>query len=201
MTDSTYWKATAPDGTDFYTGTADYAGALATGEPLPELSGDGAFPGCGWYHLATVPTGCVGMEWPCRLFEVEPVGQVQRATEHPHKIGCTSVRVLREVQAHRVFGPQGAQVVALIDRAARLTRDEDERLYAAWHAAWYAARGAARDAAWGAARGAARDVACALVARDLIGQHDGWDRMAYDLLTRTWRRAIGPIHPDDEDLT
>ena len=62
--DMTYWKATQPDGTDFHTGTVDYAAALASGEPLPELSGDGGFPGPGWYHLATVPTECVGMSWP-----------------------------------------------------------------------------------------------------------------------------------------
>ena len=38
----TYWKATRTDGTDFHTGTVDYAAALASGEPLPELSGDHA---------------------------------------------------------------------------------------------------------------------------------------------------------------
>ena len=188
----TYWKATRPDGTDFYTGTVDYAGALASGEPTPALSGEGEFPGEGWYHLATVPTECVGMSWPCRLFEAEPVGDQTLDTEHPHKIGCSSVRVVREVDGHIALGPQGAEVAALIARTRALPGDEAERL----GAAWYAARGAARDAAWCATWVAA----LALVSRDLIGQHPGWDQDAYDLLTGPWRQTIGPIHPDDAPM-
>ena len=227
-----YYKATRPDGADFYTGTVNYAAALASGEPLPELSGDGEFPGPGWYHLATVPTECVGMSWPCRLFEVEPVGDVFMTLRHPHKIGARSVRVLREVEAHRVFGPQGEQVAALIERCRTLSSAELDRLYAArgtargtawhaaldaawdaaWHAALDAARAAAWDAAWDAARAAAwgaawdaaldaaRDAARGLLCRDLIGQHDGWDQDAYDLLTGPWRDVIGPIHPDDAPM-
>jgi hypothetical protein len=163
--DMTYWKATQPDGTDFYTGTVDYAAALASGEPLPELSGDGEFPGPGWYHLATVPTECVGMSWPCRLFEVEPVGDQMADSEHPYKVGCSSVRVVREVDGHVALGPQGAEVVALISRASALTGDEVGRLGAAWDAALYAAaRGAARGTALGAAWDAAWDAAGARVA-------------------------------------
>jgi hypothetical protein len=218
--DMTYWKATRTDGTDFRTGTVDYAGALASGEPLPELSGAVAFPGPGWYHLATVPTECVGMSWPCRLFEVEPVGDVLMASAHPHKIGATAVRVLREIEAHRVFGPQGVQVAALIERCVTLTADDVRRLGATrdaardatlgttWDAAWDATRVAARVAAWDtalyaaagdAARDAALGAAWGLLLRDLIGQYPGWDQDAYDLLTGPWRQVIGPIHPDDGD--
>ena len=237
----TFYKATRPDGTDFYTGTVNYAAALASGEPTPALSGEGEFPGRGWYHLATVPTECVGMSWPCRLFEVEPVGDQVVDSEHPHKIGCAAVRVVREVDGHIALGPQGAEVVALIGRTRTLTGDEVKRLgaargaawYATGYAAWYAAGDAARDAAWGAAgyaawyaagdavrdaaRGAvgyvawdaardaawdaawyaARDAAVALVSRDRIGHHPGWDQAAYDLLTGPWRSVIGPAHPDD----
>ena len=223
-----FLKSTRLDGTDFYSGQVDYASALASGEPLPELSGDVEFPGGGWYHLATVPTECVGMSWPCRLFEVEPVGDVCMDTAHPHKIGARSVRVLREIEAHRVFGPQGEQVAALIECCRTLSAAELDRLYTAWYAAGYAARYAARhaaraaryaaryaarDAAWLAARdaaraaagdaagAAARAAACALTVRDLIGQRDGWDQAAYDALTGPWRRTIGPIHPDDEAVT
>ena len=32
-----FYKATRSDGTDFYTGLVNYAAALASGEPLPEL--------------------------------------------------------------------------------------------------------------------------------------------------------------------
>jgi hypothetical protein len=192
----TYWKATRPDGTDFYTGTVDYAAALASGEPTPALSGGGEFPGSGWYHLATVPTECVGMSWPCRLFEVEPVGDQTLDTEHPYKIGCSSVRVVREVDGHVALGPQGAEVAALIGRTRTLTGDEAKRL----DAAWYAAGEAAWDAAWDAARDAALGAAWGLLLRDLIGQHPGWDQDAYDLLTGPWRDAIGPIHPDDAPM-
>ena len=137
---SVYYKATRPDGRDFYTGTVDYAAALASGEPLPELRGGAAFPGGGWYHLATVPTECVGMSWPCRLFEVEPVGDMMMDNAHPHKIGCRSVRVLREIEAHRVFGPQGEQVAALIECCRTLSAAELDRLYTAWVAAQDAAQ-------------------------------------------------------------
>ena len=220
----TFYKSVRPDGTDFYTGTVDYAGALASGDPTPALPGEGEFPGEGWYHLATVPTECVGMLWPCRLFEVEPVGDQTLDTEHPYKIGCSSVRVVREVDGHIALGPQGHEVAALIGRTRTLTGDEAERLgtaldaaryaaryaagyaaldaaryaaryaagYAAWYAARYAAGYAALDAAWGAA--------LALVSRDRIGHHPGWDQDAYDRLTGPWRQVIGPIHPDDAPM-
>lgn len=86
-----------------------------------------------------------------------------------------------------VFGPQWEQVCALVLRAARLTREESSALDAALDAA--------RGAAWDAARG----VAGALVVRDVIGTH-GFTQDHYDTLTRPWRTAIGPVHPDDEVL-
>jgi len=225
----TFYKAVRPDGTDFYTGTVDYAGALASGKQTSVLSGSGPFPGEGWYHLATVPTECVGMRWPCRLFEVEPVGDQVVDSEHPYKVGCSSVRVVREVDGHIALGPQGAEVVALISRIKALSADEVGQLgdalgaalgavldaawdaaryaarYAAQDASWYAAQDAARGAAWDAARdaaqgaalAAARCAAGALVSRDLIGHHPGWDQAAYDRLTGPWRSVIGPVHPDD----
>ena len=191
---SSYYKATRPDGTDFYTGTVDYGAALASGDTIRLDSDETEFPGPGWLHLATVPTECDGMTWPCRLFEVEPVGEFHRGEGHPYKIGCREVRVLRELPAHEAFGPQGEQVAALIERARCLTAAEIKRL----HAAWYAARAAARYTAWDAAGYAAGDAAgyaaWSLVARDLISTD------AYDTLTRPWGEVIGPIHPDDPDM-
>ena len=211
---SSYYKATRPDGTDFYTGTVDYGAALASGDTIRLDSDETEFPGPGWLHLATVPTECDGMTWPCRLFEVEPVGDVHHDEDHPHKIGCREVRVLRELPAHEAFGPQGEQVAALIERARCLTAAEIKRLHAAgdaaWDAAraaaWDAARAAARYAAWDAARAAAGyaagdaagyaagDAAWSLVARDLISAEH------YTALTGPWRSALGPIHPDDDDM-
>ena len=207
-----YFKSTRTDGTDFYTGSVDYAAALTSGEPLPELPGDVQFPGPGWYHLATVPTECVGMSWPCRLFEVEPVGDVFMDNAHPRKIGSRSVRVLREIEAHHVFGPQGEQVAALIERCRTLSVAGLDRLAATWYATRGSVPGVARGSASAAASAADRhvaltvaryaagdagDAAVALLCRDLIGQHDGWDQDAYDRLTGPWRDVIGPIHPDD----
>lgn len=201
---STYFKAVRPDGTDFYTGTIDYAAALG-GEPvtLPVVPD----PECctsNVLHASTVPAETlVGGSWPCRLFEVTgtPVA------EEGHKRGFFSLAVVREIDAHQALGPHGEQVAAMIDRAGKLTVGEAEKLaaaqyaarpaaqYAAWyaardaaqHAAWYAARAAARDAAWCAAR----DAALALVVRDLISKEH------YDLLTGPWAQVIGPAHPDD----
>ena len=224
--DMTYWKATRLNGTDFHTGTVDYAAALTSGVPVTApvigLANDHRFPGPKWLHMATVPTECVGMSWPCRLFEVEPADdRGDHRPRHAHKVGATAVRVLAEVDAHVALGPQGVQVAALIDRCGTLTADEVSRLNAARgtvrgvatrDATRGIARGTARVAAWdatlyaatpGAVRGTARDAALgaawALLLRDLIGQHPGWDQDAYDLLTGPWRQTIGPIHPDDGD--
>lgn len=190
----TFWKATRPDGTDFYSGTIDYAAALTSGQPVtvPEVGDPSCCTGT-VLHASTVPTETLtGGSWPCRLFEV--VGTP--VAEEWHKRGFFSLTVVREVDAHLALGPQGEHVAALIDRAERLDHQEASDLRSAVGAA-------GRDTAWVAIRGTSRvaavDAARALVVRDLIGQH-GFTQEHYDLLTRPWRTAIGPIHPDDEDL-
>ena len=175
-----FWKATRPDGTDFYTGSIDYAAALESGEPLPELSG-GEFPGEGWYHVGVHPPSCLGMRWPCRLFVVEPVGPVEH--EGQDKAGVRSLRVVEERPAHESLGPQGKHVAALIERAGSLTAEEACRLDAARNAARDAAWDAAWYADWYAARGAARYTdyaALALLVRDLISAEH------YRTLTGPW---------------
>ncbi len=121
--------------------------------------------------------------------------------------------------------PQAAQIDALIERAARLTSVECERLIEARRPVWNkagiaardSARAAARAAAWFATRDTARAAARsavrawfvaqdasaaaeALVVRDLIDETTDWNRAAYDVVTSPWRRVVGPIHPDDEVL-
>ena len=118
-----------------------------------------------------------------------------------------------------VFGPQWAEIVALVRRAAVLTEDETARLgavrlsasgselYMAWSSARDAtalgtARLAGSIAAMGAAlgsgvRNAVGDAATALAIRDRIG-HYSFTQEHYDLLTEAWATAIGPVHPDDE---
>ena len=170
---TTCYKAVRPDGRDFHSGTVRWLPPV--GEPLPDgglvvrhptarrwSNGAGA---AAYLSVSTVATDCTGMEWPCRLAEVEQVpgyGVHKVGGDLPHKRASVAWRVVREVDAHLALGPQGVEVAAIIERASRLTADEMTRLYAARNAAWNAAarNAAARDAAWAAAwDAAARDAA------------------------------------------
>ena len=211
-----YYKATRPDGTDFRTGTIDYAAALG-GDPitLPETPD----PKCctaDVLHASDVPTETlIGGSWPCRLFVVEGEPVAQRG----HKYGFFSLRVIEDVDARLALGPNADAVIAVIERAAKITSEEAEELAAereaaggtawgtAWYAAWYAERlaaleaagGAAWDAALEAAGGAAWDdvwvtaweaaggAAQAVAVRDLISDED------YQALVGPWESVFGPI--------
>ena len=211
---TTFYKATRPDGTDFHTGLVDYGAALASGEPVTHpgdvrsATGDAAT----YLSVSTSAADCTGFQWPCRLFAVEPVDPwTPHATDLPNKRACLSLRVVEELPAWQVFGPNGERVAAIVDRASRLTADEVDRLDAAWDAArdaagaaaraaaraaawaaawdaalaaaWDAARDAARDAAWAAARAAAR-ASIAETVRDLITPEQ------YELLAGPWNTVI-----------
>ena len=192
-----YYKATRPDGTDFHTGTVDYAAALDSGEVITHPAAEpGAEDAVYYLSLSTSPTDCTGLSWPCRLFAVDPVGPtwVPHPASLPNKVACVSGRVVEELPATDALGPHGEQIVALIERCKTISLVEAENLYAAGDAAGDAAGAVARAAAWYAAGAAA-----GLLVRDLIGQH-GFTQQHYDTLTRPWRTAIGPIHPDDPDL-
>ena len=209
----THYKATRLDGTDFLSGRVDYGSALLSGEPvehpvkMPWRLRD--LPPH-YLSVATVPTGCEGMKWPCRLFRVEPVGRLRQSLSYPHVRGVAALRVVEELPGHMALGPQGEHVAALIERTRLLTDAEVEGLRAArdaargiaWDAAWDAARDAARDAAWDTARNAAwdaargvlavEDAALALLVRDLLAPEH------YRTLTAPWAQVVGgPVHPDD----
>ena len=214
-----YYKCVRPNGTDFFTGTVQWAppvgheGEWVVRHPTATEIGD---PPSEYLSVSTVATACKGMKWPCRLLTVEAVGDVIKPEPGflPNKLAGVAFRVTGERPAHESLGPQGEHVAALIEHASHLTVDELDRVdasrYAVWDAAWGAAWAAAWDAAWVAARGAARaaagdaagDAACgaargavrALLARDLITTE------RYNTLTRPWRTVIGPIHPDDPEL-
>ena len=187
VTPFAYWKAVREDGTDFYTGTVQWAPesgdipaeGLVVTHPTSTVWGERHAT-----HLcaSTSPTDCTGFKWPCRLLEVEPVAEV-----HEHegcKVSALSWRVVRELPAIQALGPQGAAAAALIDGLRRLDAEALARLdiaaWAAWDAAWeaardaarvaarVAARDAARVAAWDAARDAAWYAAVALATWDLI---------------------------------
>lgn len=214
---ATFFKAVRPDGTSFHDPGFRWAtepgGVTAHPNPGSDVGG--------YLSASVVPTDCTGMDWPCRLLEVEPVGGVWTPDRShlPNERAAHAWRAVREVPAHLALGPQGEHVAALIERAARLTRDESSELGAAWGLAWGLAWGAAWDAAEDAARIAAviaagnaagnaawdaagysaghsaghsaGDAAGALLVRDLIATEQ------YDALTLPWRQVVGPIHPDD----
>lgn len=192
-----YYKCVRLDGTDFFTGAVQWAppegyeGEWIVRHPTATEIGTDAGS---YLSVSTTPTDCLGMEWPCRLFEVEAVGETQPG-RYENKVKGVAFRVVRELDAHRVFGPQGEYVAALIERVGRLTDAETDQLAAAaWAAARIAARDAARDAAGDAAGDAAWDAAWGLLVRDLLSPR------RYDTLTRPWASVIGKVHPDDADI-
>lgn len=161
-----YYKATRPDGTDFHTGTIRYeVGQTVTHPSANRVEDDPAT----YLSVSTAPTDCTGFSWPCRLFTVEGHGRSLRATNLPNKRCFSSLTVVEEMPAFLAFGPQGEQVVAVLERCQTVTADEAARLGAAWDATWAATWGvpwgAAWCAAWGAALAAARCAArCAALA-------------------------------------
>ena len=196
-----YYKAIRPDGSSFHDPTFRWlpddgiipAGGWLVEHPHPaaRVGRDSGADASEHLSVATVATDCTGMSWPCRLLAVEPVGRARKDDQYPHKRRVRAARVVAELSATDVLGPQGVHVAAWIERVGSLTADELDRWDAAWDAARDAAWDAARDAARSAAGFAAEFAALALLVRDLIsGEH-------YDALTRPWRVAIGPCHPDD----
>lgn len=92
-----------------------------------------------WLDVKPDETLGLVQPWPCRLLEVEPLGDV---IDWHRDIPCVlQVRVVREIEAWLALGPQGEYVAALIDRAKRLTRQEAQKLadapeISAWHDQW-----------------------------------------------------------------
>lgn len=203
-----YWKATRLNGTDFFTGAIDYAYAQATGQPVVHPRPERGCSARGYFSVATTATDCTGMEWPCRLFVVEPIGEtwVPDSLCLPNKVACTQMQVVKEVPAVLALGPQGEHVAALIEQIEALPREEWDRLVGALELETYeraeraerAAHDNNRAAAWCASL-SWETVAAALVVRDLIGRGD-FAQEDYDVMTADWRTIIGPIHPDDVDL-
>lgn len=194
------YKATNPKGRDFHTDTLDYAAALASGEVLMHPDSKKIVPNRPHTYLSVSVEPAetlIGGRWPARLFRVEAVGEVVGGLEASrYKRAVLGVRVVEELPAWMVLGPNGEDVVALIERARTLTADEIKRMSvdrdaardAAWGAAWNAARNAGRGAVWYAARGVARGVvwgAVTITVRDLITQEH------YDTLMAPWRAGVG----------
>ena len=205
----TYYKAVRPDGTDFYTGTVQWApesGDIPTEGIVVAHPTSTAWEKDHSTHLcaSAAPADCAGFDWPCRLLALEPLSEVHRHAGS--KRSALSWRVVRELPAVEALGPQGAAVVALVDGLGRLDAAEIAALVAAELDTWDAARAATRPparaaaraaareaawyAAWYAARAAARDAAAALVAWDLITP--GYR----DILTAPIRTALPDLWAD-----
>ena len=162
----TYFKAVRVDGTSFHDPNFNWLTEDGVvGHPRPDLTGSAA----NYLSVATVASDCTGFYWPCRLLVVEPIGEVVPDNSYPNKRRGRAFKVVDEVEAWQVFGPNGKEVVAFLELLPMLTKTQ---WYAARDAAREAAWVAAREAAWVAARVAARvaawDAARALVLRDVL---------------------------------
>jgi len=215
------WKATAPSGRDFRTGTIDYATQVDGGIVMHPTSREIVPNEPATYLSVSTEPGetLIGGAWPCRLFRVEAVGNaIAGLNVSPHKRAVLALRVVEEVDAWRALGPNGREVAAIIARVALLTRDEIRRLASARGVARDAAEDAARAAAWAAAEDAPRaaggDAALA-AARDAAGNaaakaagaagaaargaalaalvRDLVTPEQYALLAGPWESVVGPI--------
>ena len=201
---TTYYKAVRPDGTDFHTGKTQWA--PPEGHEAPWIvyhpSGRQEVPSThsrDFLSVATAPTDCTGMAWPCRLLQVRPVEGYPVATPgrqlFPNRAAATAWEVVAELGPRLALGPQADQLLALLDTAARLTGDNLRDLAAAWDAArdaaWDAARDAARNAARDAARNAAWDAArnAARNAAWDAARNAAWDAAWYAAWYAAWDAA------------
>ena len=233
---TTYYKAVRPDGTDFHTGELRWATPEGHEAPWIVYHPSGrqevsSIRPADFLSVATVPTDCTGMAWPCRLLQVRPVEGHPVATpgrqKFPNRVVATAWEVTAELDPRLALGPQADQLLALFDTAGRLTGDKLRDLAAAWtaardaavnaardaagnaavnaarDAAGNAARDAARNAAWYAARDAARTavVGDAMDAAEALVVRDLLPQEHYQTLTRPWASVIGKVHPEDEDPT
>ena len=173
----TLYKATDPAGRSFHDPSVTWAVGETTTHPTSEkmVPNDAAT----YLSASSEPADCTGFSWPCRLFEVEPVGDCLDGLDYPNKRAALAFRVVRELPGYEAFGPNGAAVASLIERCKNLTPDEARKLGAAWDADC--------DAFWDAARYAAWDAAWALLVRDKITPAQ------FDILTKPWRDAGLPL--------
>jgi len=216
-----YFKAVRPNGRDFHSNTVDYAAGLTTGEPIIHpKSKRGSDDAAHYISVSVEPGDCTGFSWPeggARLFEVKPVGRAWTPHKNmlPNKRAAVAVKVIRELPAHQLFGPQGEAVVALVETFSTLTRSQRDAMYRARSDQWWDAYAVADDsraarAELGAARGAlhyrlygwrdgrtACGAALAVLLRHTIGA-DGFEQKHYDALVAPWVKITGQkAHPED----
>lgn len=137
------FKATRPDGTDFYTGKIDYAAAAKWKKKTlkhPNPGGVGSSDAGGYISVATIETDCTSFRWPARLFEVEAVSESWTpSTSMPNKRAAHEITVVRELPAWRLFGPRGESIVAIIDMYQSSYEERSRRVAlrpSGWMSAW-----------------------------------------------------------------
>ena len=195
-----YYKSVRLNGTDFHTGETRWAPPEGHEGPwiVYHPSGRQEVPSThprDFLSVATVPTDCSGMAWPCRLLQVRPVEGYPVATpgekRFPNRVAATAWEVVAELDPRLALGPQAGQLLALLDTAERLTGDKLRELAAAWKATWNAARDAAVDVVWDAAGNVVYDVAWN-AARDAAGNAT-WNAARDAAVDAVWDAAVDVV--------
>lgn len=134
-----YFKAVRPNGRDFWTNSVQWAppeGQAMMGSRLVEHPNLNRTVGYGlpyvrpesastYLSVSRLATACTGALWPCRLLMVAKGDHpVFDAPSYPHKRASLSWRVLQETKAHRVFGPEGAQVADALGKIRLMTPEQ-----------------------------------------------------------------------------
>jgi len=216
-----YFKAVRPNGRDFHSNSVDYAAGLTSREPITHPKAKrGSEDAFHYISVSVEPGDCTGFSWldaGARLLEVKPVGRAwtPHKSSLPNKRAVVAVKVVRELPAWMLFGPQGEALVDMISVFEKLTRSQRDTMYRArtdeWYDAFSVANGGRADrAGLGAARyalgdrlggwrgdGAAYGAALAVLLRHTIGT-DGFEQKHYDALTAPWVKVTGrKAHPED----
>ncbi len=207
------YKATRPNGTDFHSGTINYAAALEAKSTIqhPNPGAVGDEDAAGYISVTDSPLDIPGASWPLRLFEVRPVGKSWKTNSYAHKHAAHAVKVIREVSPNLVYGPEGERVAEIATAFWALPLAERDRMYygrpTGFVEAWRRARSAAASlgvwsnpagfvhglvvVGWGAGLGGA----LALLVRGLdpskITDED------YETLSAPWRSHQGPVSAKD----
>lgn len=132
-----YFKAVRPDGTDFYSGRVDYltgktiehpyvaAGTVNPKSPISPASGAYSY-----LSVAIAPTECTSLVWPARLLLVTPVGPSSKDTDIVTKVRARRLRVVTELPAWKIFGPNGEQMLRFFAQLEGMRAEADRRMKA-----------------------------------------------------------------------
>jgi hypothetical protein len=211
------------DGRDFYSHSIDYVSKIGESTPVNHPQPVRDSEDARYYISVSVKAGdCTGFRWPATLLEVTSVGKTW--TPHPggmpNKRAAVGVRVVRELPAHLLFGPQGEVLVGMIEAFDKMTPAKHRALYGTRPAGWYtmylavAVGGRAARAGLRAARSAlsgrlvggwdgddgrtAYGAALAVLLRHTRGKKGGITQAEYDTLTAPWVQVTGQkAHPED----